>query len=240
MSKESLTTFFHGVRSELPILVGTAPFGLIYGVSAVSLGVPPVLAQAMSAIVFAGSAQFVMAQLIAGGIPSPLVALTATVINLRHLLYSASIAPFVQRVPLRWRLLLAYLLVDEVYAVSITHFRREEDPSRNHWFLLGAGLALWTTWQVSTAIGVFLGARVPSSWSLDFTLALTFIALVVPALTDRPSIAAALVAGITAVLASPLPLKTGLLVAAFAGLIAGLVVESFSPRKLRVAEGSGE
>jgi len=87
---------------------------------------------------------------------------------------------------------------------------------------LGAGLALWTSWQISSAVGIFLGTRVPPQWSLDFTLALTFIALVVPALEDRASVLAAVVAGATAVLAFGLPYKLGLLTAALVGIVVGL------------------
>ncbi len=98
-------------------------------------------------------------------------------------------------------------------------------PDDRHWFFLGAGLALWSTWQVSTAIGIFLGAQVPAGWSLDFTLALTFIALVVPALKDRPAWAAALSAGLVAIAAFTLPLKLGLIVASLVGIGMGLWVE---------------
>ena len=97
-----------------------------------------------------------------------------------------------------------------------------------HWYFLGAGFTLWAAWQVSTAAGIFLGAQVPSRWSLDFTLALTFIALVFPALKDRAATAAALVAGVLAVLAFGLPYKLGLMVAAVAGIGVGLAVEARS------------
>ena len=103
-------------------------------------------------------------------------------------------------------------------------FRPDPSPHR-HWYFLGAGLTLWSCWQASTAVGVFLGARVPESWSLDFTLPLTFIALVFPGLRDRPAAAAALAAGILAVLAAGLPYKLGLLAAALVGIVAGLAVE---------------
>ena len=145
-------------------------------------GLPPTAAQAMSSVVFAGSAQFVATQLIATDAPSLVLLLTTLVVNLRHMLYSASVAPFVRPLPRRWKWLLAYLLTDEAYAVAIPHYREPSDQAGKHWCFLGAGLALWAVWQASTAVGIFLGAQVPPSWSLDFTLPLTFIALVLPAL----------------------------------------------------------
>lgn len=219
--------FWGGIRDELPILVGTIPFGLIYGVSALGAHLTAAVAQGMSSIIFAGSAQFIAAQLIGAGVPAVIVVLTGAIINLRHLLYSASLAPYTQPLPRPWKLLLGYLLTDEAYAVTITHYRQPgELVAYRHWYFLGAGLALWTSWQLSTAVGVFLGAQIPASWSLDFTLSLTFIAFVVPALKDRASIVAALVAALGAVAAFRLPYHLGLIAATLVGISAGLWVES--------------
>jgi len=226
--------FLAGVKAELPILLGVIPFGTIYGVLAVGAGLPVVAAQAMSVIVFAGSAQFVGAQLLRLSTPGVIIVLTTFVVNLRHILYSASIAPHLKRLNLVWKLILAYLLTDEAYAVAITHYD-QTSASRTphqHWYFLGAGLALWSTWQVSTATGILLGAQIPPGWALDFTLALTFIALVVPALNDKPSAAAALVAGLVAVLAVGWPYKLGLMAAAASGIAAGLLAEAWRPPAL--------
>jgi 4-azaleucine resistance transporter AzlC len=218
--------FLAGVRDELPILVGTVPFGLIYGVSALSAHLSAGLVQGMSAIIFAGSAQFIAAQLLGAGVPIVIVMITGLIVNLRHMLYSASIAPYVKHLRPAWRWFLAYLLTDEVYAVAITHYRRPGDETNRHWYFLGAGVALWASWQASTALGVFLGAQVPASWSLDFTLALTFIALVVPAITDRASVAAALTAGVLAISLAHLPYKLGLIAATLGGIAVGLLLEA--------------
>jgi predicted branched-subunit amino acid permease len=118
------------------------------------------------------------------------------------------------------------------------NYERHTDPTHKHWYFLGAGLALWTTWQLSSAAGIFLGAQVPASWGLDFTLALTFIGLVLPALHDRADTIAALAAGLTAVLALGLPLKLGLFLAAGVGIAAGLIVEELWPIKPASAPGS--
>lgn len=222
--------FIAGVKAELPILLGVIPFGMMYGVLALGAGLSPAAAQAMSSIVFAGSAQFVGAQLFKVGTPGLVMLLTAFVVNLRHMLYSASVAPYLKHLNWRWKALLAYLLTDEAYAVAITHYHRTDDAPHlspyRHWYFLGAGLALWTMWQISTAIGILLGAQIPASWSLDFTLALTFIALVVPALNDRPSVASALSAGVVAVLLAGMPYKLGLMAAAMTGIVVGLLLEA--------------
>jgi 4-azaleucine resistance transporter AzlC len=233
--RPTLKEFLAGARDELPILVGVVPFGMIYGVLALGAGLVPGVAQAMSSVVFAGSAQFILVQLFAASAPVWVMVLTVFVVNLRHALYSASIAPFVQHLPRRWKLLLSYLLTDEAYAVAITRYAHTPPPifgekqigaRIDHWYFLGAGLALWTSWQLSTAVGIFLGAQVPPNWSLDFTLALTFIALVFPNLTDRPKVAAALSAGVTALVAYGLPYKLGLIAAALVGILVGMWSET--------------
>jgi predicted branched-subunit amino acid permease len=121
--------------------------------------------------------------------------------------------------------MLSYLLTDEAYAPTVLHYEKEGVTPSAHWFLLGAGLSLWFTWQVTTALGILLGSAIPDSWSLDFALPLTFIAMVVPVLKDRPAIAAALSAGGTALLASPLPYQLGLIFAALVGIGVGTLLE---------------
>ncbi len=218
-----------GVRDEAPILLGVAPFGLVFGALAVGSGICAAAAQAMSSIVFAGSAQFIAAQLIGAGASAIVIVMVVAVVNLRHALYSASIAPHVRALGLPWKLLLSYLLTDEAYAVAITGYRKRAGEGPRHWYFFGAGIALWTCWQISTAVGIFLGALIPADWPLSFMLPLTFIALVVPALEDRATSAAAVVAAAVGLVAAGLPFKTGLLLAALAGIFAGMVAEKRRP-----------
>lgn len=220
--------FLDGVRAELSLLPAVIPFGMIYGVLAIEGGLPQSLALAMSSIVFAGSSQFAAAQLFGTGASAAVIVATTLILNLRHALYSSSLAPYMGRLSTRWKWILGYLLTDEAYAVTVAHYRqaaRADPPPSAHWFFLGAGLCLWISWQVSTAAGVFLGAQVPQDWSLDFTLPLTFIGLGVPTLKDRPTLLAALIGGGVAVALAGLPYRLGLMLAAIAGILAGLLAE---------------
>jgi len=219
----SRSEFFAGVRAQLPLMVGVIPFGLIYGALAIQLNVPAPIAQAMSSVIFAGSSQFVGAPLIASAAPGVIVVLTVFVVNLRHALYSASIAPYLERLSPRWKIALAYLLTDEAYAVAIARYQNENASRLTHWFFLGTGLTLWLCWQASTAVGIFIGAQVDKSWSLDFALPLTFIAIVVPMLRNRAFGFAALVAGVVGVVTLGLPYKLGLMLAAALGIAAGML-----------------
>jgi len=231
--------FIAGVRDELPIVVGVVPFGMIYGALAVGAGMPPAVAQAASIVIFAGSAQFLTAQLVGIGAPAAVIITSAVIVNVRHLLYSASMAPYLRPLrPLsRWGL--AYLLTDEAYAVAITRFRTQQARGlpmlHRRWYLLGAGLTLWVSWQASTAVGVIFGARVPAGWGLDFALPLTFIALVIPAIRDRADIAAAVAAGVVAVAAAGMPFKLGLMLGLLAGIATGLFVWRYASSGMRSA-----
>jgi predicted branched-subunit amino acid permease len=182
-------------------------------------------AQMMSAIVFAGSSQLVTTQLVLEAAPGFVIILTIAVVNLRHMLYSASVAPYLALLSTRWKVLLAYLLTDEAYAPSIVKYERAGVTPQAHWFLFGAGLSLWMNWQISTALGIFLGTAIPESWSLDFALPLTFIAMVVPVLKNRPAIAAAFSAGIVALVAYSLPYRLGIILAAIVGIAVGTFLE---------------
>jgi 4-azaleucine resistance transporter AzlC len=225
IAKTRKQEFWGGVRDEAPILLGVVPFGLLFGALAISAHLSSLASQAMSAIIFAGSAQFIAAQLVASSSSGLVIVLVVFVVNLRHALYSASLAPHIRNLSTGWKLLLSYLLTDEAYAVTITHYNREGDAPDRHWYVLGAGLTLWSAWQASTAVGIFIGAQIPANLTLGFVLPLTFIALVVPALKDRAGVVAALVAGLVGLLAFGLPYKTGLLLAALIGIITGLVIE---------------
>ena len=217
--------FWKGGRDEAPILLGVAPFGLLYGALAMDAGIGMPAAQAMSSILFAGSAQLIAVRMIGSGIPVLMIILVVFVVNLRHALYSASIAPHIHHLSPGWKLLLAYLLTDEAYAVTITHYHQAGDSTQKHWYFLGAGLTLWAAWQVSSTIGIFIGAQIPPDWPLGFVLPLTFIALVVPALKDRAGTLTSVVAALAGLLTIGFPFRLGLLVAAFLGILTGMLVE---------------
>jgi len=236
---EQAKNFWAGVRAEIPLVIGGFPFGMIYGALAINAGLPTSAVQMMSSLVFAGSAQFITTELVRESAPGLVILLTIAVVNLRHMLYSASLAPYLASLSTRWKVLLSYLLTDEAYAPTVIHYEKEGATPFGHFFLLGAGLTLWIDWQISTALGIFLGAAIPESWSLDFALPLTFIAMVVPVLKERPAIAAAVSAGVVALFAHTLPYQLGLIVAALVGIIVGTLLEKRrSPDETSTSEGT--
>lgn len=215
-----------GARSSAPLIIGVLPFALIAGITARTVGFDPLQSVAMSLLVFAGASQLAAEQLHGAGAPLLVAVFTVFVVNLRFMIYSASLAPHFRHVSALGRLGLASILVDQAYAVSILRYDTPQSPAHKAMFYVGAALPLWITWQSGSAVGYFVGAAIPKAWGLEFTIPLSFLALLVPAIKDRPSLAAALVAAAVAVGASPLPYNLALPLAACAGIAAGMIAEA--------------
>lgn len=225
--------FFAGVRDTVPLILGAAPFGILFGILALTAGLPWWAAQAMSAFVFAGAAQFIAVGLLSTGTAYPFVVLTTFIVNLRHALYGASVADYLRELPRAWRVLLAFGMTDESFAMAITHFRNAQgDAAHKHWYFLGANAILFFPWQLSTALGYGIGRMLgdPLALGLDFTLPLVFIAILIPQLKTRAGIVSTLVAGLVAVLAFGMPNKFGLILSIGMGIAAGVAVERWISR----------
>ena len=231
--------FLAGARDTFPLLVGAFPFGIIFGALGVTSGLTPWAAAAMSAFVFAGSAQFIAVGLVAAGTPTLIIVLTTFVVNTRHLLYGATIAPHLSKLPARWLLPLGFWLTDESFVVVAKGFESRTVPENKRWYLLGSEVAMYSNWQVVTWVGIIAGQAIPNprSWGLDFALVVTFIGMLIPMIKGRPTLAAVLVAGAAALLGNRLPHQTGLLIAALLGIAAGVTVESAWPEKTSQQKG---
>jgi predicted branched-subunit amino acid permease len=226
--------FIAGARDALPILLGVVPFAMISGVGAIKVGLTPLEAIGMSFIVFAGASQLAVFQLMSTGGLWIIMVLTAWIINIRFTMYSATLAPYFQKLPLRAKSFLAYMLSDQAFAVVISRFTKSE-PVNHAWYYLGTAGMIWCTWQVSAIAGALAGTLVPDSWGFDFAFPLSFMALMFAALKDRPTVIAALSGGLTAVLAKGLPYNLGLVLAALTGILAGYLAESLRLAKVQEA-----
>lgn len=223
--------FWAGARATLPLIVGAIPFAIIFGALAATGGLSPGATMAMSAFVFAGSAQFIAANLLATGTSAALIILTTFVVNLRHMLYAATLAPYVKHLPQRWLLPLGFWLTDETFVVVVTRYHQPDASPYKHWYHLGSALSMYSNWVLCTLLGIVAGQYIanPQSWGLDFALVVTFIGMLVPMVRTRPVLVAVLAAGVVAVLTNSLPNRLGLIVAALAGVTAGMIAESLLP-----------
>jgi predicted branched-subunit amino acid permease len=218
------TDVIEGVRDGLPVLLGTVPYALVMGVAAASAGLTVTQAAGFSALVFAGLSQLAAADLIGQGAPVVVVIATALIINARFTMYSASIAPHLERLGRAWRWLCPFFLIGPVYAVALAAYEADR-PTHYGWYMLGLAVPSWVAWVVGTVVGMVLGASIPESWQLGFAVPLVFIAIVTQFIDDAGTVVAALVAGGISVGVAGLPFGLGLLVAGVAGILAGTVVD---------------
>ena len=220
-----------GARDTVPLMIGAMPFGIVFGVVALNAGLSPAAVMGMSLFVFAGSAQFIGAGLAGQGVALPLIVLTTALVNLRHALYAASLAPYLRHLPQRWLAMLGFWLTDETFAVAARQFAVHGSRPHGHWYQLGSSLAMYLNWQVWTLLGVVAGRRLEgvAGLGLEFAMVVTFIGIVVPMVIGRAMLVAALVAGALALAGHGLPHQLGLMLGSLAGIVAGVLVESRWP-----------
>jgi len=218
------SNFVKGARDVAPALTGAFPIGVAIGAATVSYGVPARHAMALSMFMFAGAAQLAAVELAARDAPVVFIVITGLIVNLRYLLYSASLAPHFYHVSNAWKWFLSFFLFEINFALTSSELKTKEGID-GRWYLLGTSLPLWLNWQASNAIGIMLGARIPDSLQLDFAIPILFIGLVVPFLEDNTAIFTAVTAGAFALLSSGLPFNIGILVGAVAGIVVGLAFE---------------
>jgi 4-azaleucine resistance transporter AzlC len=220
-------SFLKGCVAVSPLTLGVAPWGLACGATSIESGYSVFESIAMSSIIFAGASQLVVTQLTAEGASLIVILLSGVMINLRMLMYSASISPHFEGSSTPTRSMLAYFLTDQAYATSIAHYEKVENHSlQKCWFYLGAGAFMWFVFNLTTAIGAFTGAAFPSHWEIGFTVPLCFIALLIPQMKTKTDRMVASIAAIAALIAHQLPLGTGLILGSLIGISCGYFWET--------------
>lgn len=220
--------FNRGVIDSIPLVLGGLPFGVIFGTLAMNAGFDIWQTIGMSSIVFAGSAQFVAVGMLAAGTSMGFIVGATVIINLRHLIYAASMLPHVKHLPQKWRIPLGFLLVDEVFAATYPRYLQNPQADNNHWHYLGVGVSFFVSWNIATVVGIFFGANVEGigNWGLDFAMSATFIGMVMPHLINKPMVAGVLTSAIVAVVTYSLPHKLGLVIASISGMAVGYLLDS--------------
>lgn len=248
------SAFRNGVRDIVPAIPPNVPYGMLFGAAAVNVGLDPAQATALSLFTFAATAQIAAVELLAEDAAVPVVVATAFVINLRYVVYSASLAPHVRHLSRSWRAIIAYPLFDITYALAIARFQEAEDGIGDHgnkpevkdggepqrrgkqghrgWYYLGIAVPFVFTFTFSTLLGTVFGRTVGDGLNLNFAIPLIFMALLVPTMEGRASIVTAIVAAVIAVVAAGLPFNVGLLLGLCLGTAAGVVTSS-----VNVSEG---
>ena len=220
-----LKTLVKGITDVSPLMIPVFPFGIIYGVIGMELGIGPYMTLGLSIIIFGGASQIVLLQLFSGGASSLVILSSVGAVNSRHLLYGAVLSEYLSTLKLTWKIILSYVMVDQAFAVSNTYFKNNRKNENKHFHLLGAGFTCWTIWQISTILGIFLGSVVPEELGLSFTISLTFLALLINDFRKFKNIIVMLVSGIVATIGfNSIPFKAYIIVAALSALVVAALI----------------
>ena len=221
---KKITVFKKGFMDVIPLTIPVIPFGVIYGVIGVELGLSPLVTFAMSFIIFAGSSQIAFVQLYTAG-ASPLVMISSVLaINSRHFLYSAVLAQYLNKLNLYWKILLSYLMTDQAFSVSLSYFKKNQKKTFSHYHMLGSGFTLWLLWQISTLSGIVLGNVIPEALGLEFAIPLTFLSLIIAELKKYDHLLIIIISGAISLVTYNFPLKVYIILSAFVGLVAAFIL----------------
>ncbi|MWV38484.1 MULTISPECIES: AzlC family ABC transporter permease [Natrialba] len=236
--------FVTGVRDITPAIPPNIPFGMLFGATAVEVGIAPLEAVGMSLFMFAGAGQLAAVDLLRTDTALPIVLITVMVINVRYMIYSASIAPLVRDLSRRWRAVMGYALFDINFAILTSKFQidgeTKESSSRvsnihRGWYYLGLTVPAVGSFVIATYIGALAGGAIGDGLNLEFAIPLIFIALLAPSIENFGTLMTVIAATVVSVTTVGLPFNTGLLVAIICGVLAGVSVDNYDRIRTRVS-----
>ena len=220
--------FFKGMIGVSPLLIPVVPFGIIFGVLAIDLGLTPLTTIAMSVIIFGGASQIIFLQLFSAGASSLIILSSVGAVNSRHLLYGTVLSEHLSDLSLIKKIIVSYFLVDQAFAVSNEYFKKNKYEKDRYFHLLGGGLNCWIIWQITTLIGIYLGSIIPDKLGLTFAIPLTFLALLVNDFRKLINVMVIIISGSIATFGYQLiPFKAYVIVAATVGLIVAFILTKF-------------
>ena len=219
--------FKNGCLQEIPLQLGVFPFGIAYGILGIEVGLTNIQTYLLSIIIFAGVSQIVFAQLFSTFTPSFIIVGTIGIVNLRHILYGVSLSSYLKKLSLKWRVILSYLITDEAFAISYKRFSEEKKTKYMHFHLLGSGITLWISWQISTLIGIFIGPSIPNSLNLEYVIPLSFIAIVVVSINTKIKLIIFIMSALLSILLRDLPWNLLIITSALISIIIGVLISNF-------------
>lgn len=219
--------FKNGCLQEIPLQLGVFPFGIAYGILGIEVGLTNIQTYLLSIIIFAGVSQIVFAQLFSTFTPSFIIVGTIGIVNLRHILYGVSLSSYLKKLSLKWRVILSYLITDEAFAISYKRFSEEKKTKYMHFHLLGSGITLWISWQISTLIGIFIGPSIPISLNLEYVIPLSFIAIVVVSINTKIKLIVFIMSALLSILLRDLPWNLWIITSALISIIIGVLISNF-------------
>ncbi|MGP9803822.1 AzlC family ABC transporter permease [Paracoccus sp. NSM] len=233
LARSPRQAFWHGIVQSLPFLIVIVPFAVLFGVVALEAGMDVAQVMGFSVLVLAGASQFTAVQLLSDNAPVIIVILSGLAVNLRMAMYSASLVPWLGKASPAQRAGLAYVLIDQTYALAIQHYERHPALTMQQRlaYFAGTAVVLCVPWMIGSWLGATIGQAIPDDIALDFAMPITFIAMIAPMLRTAAHLAACFVAVLAALLLAGLPSGLGLLIAAPLGMAAGAIIETLTERK---------
>ena len=219
-----LKIFFKGIVDVSPLMIPVVPFGIIFGVLSIDLGLTPITTMTMSIIIFGGASQIIFLQLFSAGASSLVILSSVGAVNSRHMLYGVVLSEHMSDLKIFWKIIISYFLVDQAFAVSNSYLKKNDNKDRA-FHVFGGGATCWVVWQTTTLIGIFLGSIIPEKLGLSFAVPLTFLALLVDDFRKLKNIIVIIVSGLIATLGYQIvPFKAYIIVAAASGLFTAMIL----------------
>ena len=216
--------FFKGIKDTSPLMIPVVPFGIIFGVLAIDLGLTPLTTIAMSVIIFGGASQIIFLQLFSAGASSLVILSSVGAVNSRHLLYGAVVSEHLSELKMIWKIIISYFLVDQAFARSNDYFKQNNN-SNKYFHLVGGGVTCWIIWQTTTFLGIILGSFIPEKLGLSFAVPLTFLALLINDFRKFINVVVIIVSGLVATLGyNYIPFKAYAIVAGLTGLLVAIIL----------------
>lgn len=227
-STSAQSIFISGMKDTFALVVAAIPFGLVFGAMGQAQGLADWVTLGISIFVFAGASQFIAITMLAAGAAIPVIVLTVFIVNLRHVLYSVSLIPVVQGLPLKWRLPMAFTITDETFAVVYNKMSLSRTHQNLPIYYLGSSVFMYLNWILCTWIGILLGSQLPSltSFGLDIAMVVAFIGIVVPNLKLPSHWLCAITAAVSGILTYQWPHQTGLLLSSLLAIVVGVTTEN--------------
>ena len=226
-----LKNFINGIKDSSPLMIPVVPFGIIFGVLAIDIGLTPLTTIGMSLIIFGGASQIVFLQLFSSGASSIVILSSVGAVNSRHLLYGAVLSEHLSDLNLTWKIIVSYFLVDQAFAVSNDYFKKNKNDKYRYFHSIGGGFNCWIIWQITTLIGIYLGSIIPDKLGLSFAIPLTFLALIVNDFRKLINVIVIIVSGVTATVGYNLiPFKAYVIVAGLLGLFFAFILTKIKLR----------
>lgn len=225
---DARAAFRAGLKDMVPAFPAIVAWGLVTGVAMAQSGLPLTKAYGLSTISYAGSAQLAALPLLVGHAPVWVIALTALMVNLRFVIYSAALRPVLAELSLRRRFGLAYLIGDMSFVMYMRHSSSKSPATRAAYFG-GLSAANFLPWHFGSYVGLFAAGHIPADWGLDFAGLLALLALLVPLLASLPTVVGCVIAGIAGIALNGLPAHAGLIVATLLGIAGAVAVDHLRP-----------